>query len=332
MKNPIHIKELMALLSDEVTKIQALQDYFIFVQTSPFHGEYQIKEEISLIFPESCYSEREGFVGTGLIKEAMDKANNDSRKKRARRYEEIKNDNNRIRIVSEGDSWFQYPKFSLLGIGWTKEVKDIIDHLMDDDKFAIKSLDAGGDLIRNMYHNREYIKEIADQNPQILLLSAGGNDFFEVFPKMLKKNDDPTNISGWLNPNYKTELEVLSKYYIDLLTEVVAKHPNIKIIIHGYDYIMPKPDGKWIGKPMVDIGMDYSDDRKKLIRFIMDEFNKYLKDVAELEHLRNNVHFLNIRDTVPQEPGFWHDEIHPNDRGFKLVADKYKQLIHSLIS
>lgn len=332
MKNPIKIEELMALLSDEATKGQAIQDYFIYVQTSPFNGEYQLKEEISLIFPESSFSEKEGFIGQGLKQEAMDKANNDSRKKRAKYYETVKNDGNRVRIVSEGDSWFQYPKFSVLGIGLTKDVKDIIDQLIDDEKFAIKSLDAGGDIIRNMYHGREYIKEIADQSPEIFLLSAGGNDFFEVFPKMLKKNDNISKIEGWLNPNYITELQVLSKYYEALLTEVIDKHPDIKIIIHGYDYIMPKSDGKWIGAPMVEVGINNSDDQKKLIRFIMDEFNNHLMMLAHKPEFQHNVSYLDLRGTVPQDKNYWHDEIHPNDIGFKLVSDKYKILINSLIS
>jgi hypothetical protein len=331
MKNPIKIEELMALLSDEATKNEAIQDYFIFVQTSPFNGEYQLKEEISLIFPESSYSEKEGFVGSGLKQEAMGKANSDSREKRAKYYEKVKNDINRIRIVSEGDSWFQYPKFSVLGIGLSKDVKDIIDHLIDDSKFAIKSLDAGGDIIRSMYHGREYIKEIADQNPKILLLSAGGNDFFEVFPKMLKENDDPTNIEGWLSPNYITELQVLSKYYEALLAEVISKHPDIKIIIHGYDYIMPKADGKWIGAPMVEVGINNADDRKKLIRFIMDEFNNYLMILASKQEFQNNVYYLNLRGTVPQDKNYWHDEIHPNNDGFKLIVEKYKELIDILV-
>ncbi|MBK9257150.1 MAG: SGNH/GDSL hydrolase family protein [Saprospiraceae bacterium] len=333
MKNPIRVEELIALLSNEVTKAQTLKDYFIFVQTSPFEGDYQLRVEISLILPGSSLSdEKEGFVGSSFKMELMAKANNDSREKRAKRYEEIKNDRNRIRIVTEGDSWFQYPKFSVIGLSLTKDVKDIIDQLIEDNKFAIKSLDAGGDIIRNMYHGREYIKELADQNPKILLLSAGGNDFFEVFPKMLKKNDEPTKIEGWLNPNYITELQVLSKYYDALLTEVVSKHPDVKIIIHGYDYIMPKSDGKWIGKPMVEVGISGADDRKKLIRFIMDEFNNYLMILANKPELQTNVYYLNLRGTVPQDKNYWHDEIHPNDRGFKLIADKYKVLIDSLIS
>ncbi|MBK9735342.1 MAG: SGNH/GDSL hydrolase family protein [Saprospiraceae bacterium] len=165
-----------------------------------------------------------------------------------------------------------------------------------------------------------------------MLLSAGGNDFFAVFPKMLKKNGTASNIKEWLGPNYKTELEVLSQYYIALLTEVIDKHPDLKIIIHGYDYIMPRPDGKWIGKPMVDIGINNHEEQKQLIKFVMDEFNSFLQKIALIPTLRNNVTYLDLRGTVPQDRRFWHDEIHPNDTGFEMVAKKFKDTITSLIS
>ena len=41
-------------------------------------------------------------------------------------------------VISEGDSWFQYPVF----------LKDVIDHLYEN--YAILSLGAAGDLLKNM--------------------------------------------------------------------------------------------------------------------------------------------------------------------------------------
>ncbi|MBK9735341.1 MAG: hypothetical protein IPO92_10385 [Saprospiraceae bacterium] len=81
MKNPISIEELMALLSNEATKAQTIQNYFYYVQTSPFEGEYKLKETIMLTSISVDLEEDEGFIGSGLILEAMDKANNDSREK-----------------------------------------------------------------------------------------------------------------------------------------------------------------------------------------------------------------------------------------------------------
>ena len=67
--------------------------------------------------------------------------------------------------------------------------------------------------------------------------------------------------------------------------------------------------------------------RKTLIKLIMDEFNR---TIFELSKQYNNVYFIDLRNTVPQDKKFWHDEIHLNDRGFKLVADKFISKLKSI--
>ena len=52
--------------------------------------------------------------------------------------------------------------------------------------------------------------------------------------------------------------------------------------------------------------------------------------LLDLSLLYENVHFIDLRNTVPQDASFWHDEIHPNDEGFKLVADKFIATLKSI--
>ena len=52
--------------------------------------------------------------------------------------------------------------------------------------------------------------------------------------------------------------------------------------------------------------------------------------LLDLSLLYENVHFIDLRNTVPQNASFWHDEIHPNDEGFKLVADKFIATLKSI--
>ena len=68
-------------------------------------------------------------------------------------------------IVAEGDSWFQYPFF----------VTDIVDHLLRDGR-VVCSLAAGGDWIGNMVYEDKYISELTDYQPEVFLISGGGND------------------------------------------------------------------------------------------------------------------------------------------------------------
>ena len=71
-------------------------------------------------------------------------------------------------LVSEGDSWFQFPFL----------LKDVIDQLSSD--HLIWSLDAAGDTAQNMvYGNSEYMKglqRMKTRKVKAFLFSAAGND------------------------------------------------------------------------------------------------------------------------------------------------------------
>lgn len=71
-----------------------------------------------------------------------------------------------LRIVEEGDSWFQYPLL----------LDDTIDQLGRDDDKAIFSLSGAGDLLGDMADRREYVEALEKTAAPVLLLSGGGND------------------------------------------------------------------------------------------------------------------------------------------------------------
>lgn len=331
MKNPITIEELEALLEGETTRAEALDFYFEFLPTGPFTGEYRLKSHIQVV--------RDSRAGTPGLKEAaplfnvveklVGKANALAREERDRTFEARRADKDRIVIVTEGDSWFQYPRFKRLGITLSKEVKDVVDYLIEDPRFAVKSLGGAGDVLRNIYHMSEYLEAIEEYEPRAFILSGGGNDFFEMFPNMVREGSDD-DIQSFLKTSWLTEIRVIRTYYEGLLEILTREYPDLQVILHGYDYVMPRTDGRWIGRPMIDAGgLTLDKDRKALIRAIMDRFNEA---IAELAEPYPNVHFINLRGTVPQDPQFWHDEIHPNDHGFRLVADKFITRLNEILA
>jgi len=328
MKNPITIKELQQLLNNEETSAEAFEFYFEYYSTGPFAGQYRLKSKISIVenYNRGITESSEG-VSSFLMETFLNDANRIARRKRKKLFDERKNDPDRLILVSEGDSWFQFPKYKKIGITFNKEVKDIIDYLIEDSRFAVMSLDAGGDIIRNMFHTSEFLEAITTHNPKIFLFSGGGNDFFEVFPKMIKKGDS-NDISSFLKETWRTELEVIKTYYKGTLDILTTQFPELPIILHGYDYVIPRPNGKWLGQPMIEKGeLNSGEDRKKLIRFTLDQFNETILKVSAPY---TNVHFIDLRNTVPQDLRFWHDEIHPNDHGFKMVAGKFITKIKEL--
>nr|WP_256534092.1 SGNH/GDSL hydrolase family protein [Lewinella sp. JB7] len=200
--------------------------------------------------------------------------------------------------------------------------------MIEHPRYAVKSLGSAGDVIRNIYHLSEYLEAIETYRPRAFVLSGGGNDFFEVFPNMVRPGS-VDDVESFLKTTWLTEIKVIRTYYEGMLEILTREHPDLHVILHGYDYIMPRPDGKWIGKPMIDTGGLTADkDRKALIRFIMDAFNQSIEDLARPYA---NAHFIDVRGTVPQDPRFWHDEIHPNDYGFRLVADKFIRKLDEIV-
>jgi len=80
-----------------------------------------------------------------------------------------------VRVVAEGDSWFQFPAVRK-GPLRLSTVRDLLDHLMDREDLCVHSLAAGGDWLSAMLHSRDYVEELSLAEPDLLLFSGGGND------------------------------------------------------------------------------------------------------------------------------------------------------------
>ena len=99
-------------------------------------------------------------------------------------------------LVSEGDSWFQFPLL----------VREIIDQL--EDEYLIWSVGAAGDTAENIVYGRaEYLKALNKQKDDVrgFLFSAAGNDIIGEDPETQSAvlfdlirdfNGDPTDITG----------------------------------------------------------------------------------------------------------------------------------------
>ncbi len=105
-----------------------------------------------------------GEAHTGRLK----KLNNKSRKKRNKGFHKDLRKNPKLKkIYAEGDSWMEHPF-----------LKDIVDHLkvLGKGKYAIYSSAAAGDWLTNIVHEGKYLTEISVIQPDIIILSGGGND------------------------------------------------------------------------------------------------------------------------------------------------------------
>ena len=87
---------------------------------------------------------------------------------------------NRPILVAEGDSWFQFPGFTLFKLGRARIhlefVREIIDHLIGSGRYCVRSIAAGGDWLSSMLRTEDYIEPLSRIEPDAFLFSGGGND------------------------------------------------------------------------------------------------------------------------------------------------------------
>lgn len=193
-------------------------------------------------------------------------------------------------LMVEGDSWFQHPAARFLG----DSVKDIVDWLSKEDKYAVYNLSAGGDWLSNMVKTADYIDPLDKVFPDVFLFSGGGNDMVgrQRIAKMLLRADQKINIetdprtqrllkhrlqapipADFDVEKYKLGLAYLGDEFYDFINHAMSQYflllseifeiPKYKkklmFITQGYDFVIPtaKRNGFPISRNrLVNIGMN----------------------------------------------------------------------------
>lgn len=299
--------------------------YFTSTGTGPFDQDIHLKPEIVIQEPGDDAVNRKNVI--------IDLANWWSRKKRNNYYKDItRRFPERTVIVSEGDSWFQHPL-----------VYDIIDHLSK--VYAIRCVAAAADTLANYFSGDKkrgdyYLDVLTETKPAFFLISGGGNDILgsqfrdflidKPYDKGLRGN---TNGKEFLKETFGFQISKLMDIYTSMFGLLQTQFPNMKTIVHGYDYPvhLDYTNKGWLGRYMIEKGITEAADRRTLIKYIMDEFNTQLSQVVQ--KFPDSVYYLDVRNTVLFKEGDidqWYDEIHPNIDGFQSIGLKFIQLIESL--
>lgn len=247
---------------------------------------------------------------------------------RDRRYASAKRDG-LPRLVTEGDSWFDYPPHP-----------NIIDWLESEGRWAFKRLEKSGDTVRNIATgaNLAMVATIARrEKPECILLSAGGNDLFVPIPekpelrwiwRALVPFEPRKSAAEHLNPaawdEKKTEIR------LDLLRIIGQLGELAPIIAHGYDYLIAsgvkvrydgfRLSGPWILPSMEERGINDPVFQREILRVLIDEYNEVLA-ALERTYPESFIH-LDLRGTLSPERD-WLNEIHPTEDGFRRVARKF---------
>lgn len=234
-----------------------------------------------------------------------------------------------LRVLAEGDSWFDYPSF--YGGGLVPRLEDCLG-------VPILSLAKAGDETRYMLGVKErklLAQHLRDGSPnggawELLLFSGGGNDIVDE-PMVLWLHDfDPSKPAHQLlnQPRFATALALVRAAYEDLITLRDQLSPGTHLAFHGYDF--PIADGRkichlgpWL-KPAFDARGFPPDGVASgaVLKAMLEAFAAMLLTLT-----RKNVGFIQTQNTLKREKASWHNEMHPSRGGFDQIADVMHQAL-----
>jgi hypothetical protein len=250
-------------------------------------------------------------------------------------------------LIAEGDSWFHFPIF----------LRDVVIQLSQD--HLVWPLGAAGDTLHNLVwgpHPKSeprYVQGLAEWGgkARAFLFSGGGNDLIGVEPDGVNaltkfvKPHEPGRSPVWHidTPEYARRLVAFEAGYRHILADVGARYPNLPIVIHGYDYVLPYPFGRrdrrkprWVGRDAYfggvfkHLGIAEHAVQAAIMREVIDTMNAIQRRLAGGNVAGGafpNTFHVDLRHTLG--PHDWADEIHPSNVGYARIADRFRATLRS---
>lgn len=332
----LSMAELQGLMLDLDVPERELRRYFTIdpVRSRPFAPELAFDPATVAVQRGAAGLEGEMLLGA---------ANRMARKRRQLAFEQrLRQGDARPVLVSEGDSWFQFPLF----------LTDVIDHLGAE--FNIWSVDAAGDTLRNMVHgSSEYLSALRRHRgmARALLFSGSGNDILghdeDGRPHLLSmiRGFEAGRTAEWYlsGGEFDRRLRDIESSYRTLFESVAAEFPGLPVICHGYDHAVPggHPDDprnpswaqqdQWLGAPLRELGILEPELQQSILRLMINRLNQRLRGLCG----GNNeggayAHAWHV-DARGAVAGRWADELHPDDDGYATVAARFASALRSAL-
>ena len=230
-------------------------------------------------------------------------------------------------IVAEGDSWFRLPQVIM--------PPTLIDVLQETYGYAIDNMVHWGDTLADMIQVGQFWPPLTSGQADTFLFSAGGNDvlggdggiarFLNLFDVGHTK---PSDAAYYIKPEFYQNLRLIVQSYESLVQRVHLRAPNVIMLGHGYDYVIPRVDGPWIGNGMMYVGLDPTFRPalcQAIIRIMIDAFNNAL---AAFATTYSNYRYVDLRGAIGKTQ--WHDELHPTAAGAAKTAARFDAALRKL--
>lgn len=239
-----------------------------------------------------------------------------------------------LRLVAQGDSWFDYPlPVPIL------DQSDVIAHLRrlpSMSPYVLSLAEAGKSTedmlgVTKLHELIQNLNNPANGGFDAILFSGGGNDLVgNQFRLWLKdapaKATDPTD--GLNQARVDAVLEVVRAGYEDLfIARDRSIYPEIQIFGHSYDFAIPNgipvncvvQIGPWLKPGLDDRGWTDPVTARQIVRLLLEQFAKML-DGFEADKKKKFVH---IRTQGTLTDNQWANELHPKPNGFAAITAKF---------
>ena len=256
-------------------------------------------------------------------------------------------------VFCEGDSWFSSP-LSMNLLDWLvwpapqAEARGV--PLFGAGGLFFRAEDSG-DLALDMFSTRG-IRDLADWYDgfdfDLVLLSAGGNDFVDGFLRDLFRGARPMGVDDAFQRVVASgRYDQVRSAYRTLVSRFQAIHPHTPILAHTYDYprrmgqaaqftlgnigaaaLLKQGTGPWIGNRVAHVLPDAADQRR-FARLLIDGFvERVLLPLRDDPASGRVFDFVDLRGTLTRDTQ-WFDEMHPTGEGFALLARRFRSAMRA---
>jgi|TARA_Y100000310_G_C20657578_1_gene802808 hypothetical protein len=255
----------------------------------------------------------------------------------------------RVNIISEGDSWFAYPRENII-FGHNANVIDHLDKAVrNTNRVNLLRLSSSGDeaveiIAGQQKHKLAGILKATENKVDFLMFSAGGNDVVGKWDmeRLLKPYQPGFSASQCIRtPRLNRKIRQIELAYAELIEIRNEYSRDTVIICHTYDYMKLSKEGgrflwglvrtnPWIQPYMEDKGIPESL-QGKICRILLDELRKRLVTLATGRAAGGRFIVVNTQRTL--EFGSrrdWLNEIHPTPSGFKKITRKIYQRMRAI--
>jgi len=211
----------------------------------------------------------------------------------------------------------------------------LIDLLQQVEGYRIDNMGHWGDTLADMILVGQFWPSLISGQSNTFLFSGGGNDvlggaggiarFLNLFNVDHAK---PSDAAYYVKQEFYDNLKLIVQNYESLIQRVHVRAPYVIMLGHGYDYVIPRSAGPWIGTGMVFVGLDPTfrpDLCQAIIRIMIDAFNNAL---AGLATTYSNYRHVDLRGAISKNQ--WRDELHPTADGAAKTAARFDKALGKL--